>query len=305
MTDPEPDLHGTRAVITGANSGIGYYTALGLARRGAAVTLACRNSDKGTSAASRLAQAAPGAQVDVAELDLASLASVRTFAASWDHPLDLLVNNAGVMYPLRRTETADGFELQLGTNHLGHFALTGLLLPRLLAAPAPRVVTVSSLAHKQGPRLNFDDLQMTFAYLTPMAYANSKLANLLFALELQRRADAADSALTSTAAHPGLSATKLFSSHDGMGANPAFRIAARVLTKLVLQSPNAGARSSLYAATTAAGGSYTGPRLLMESRGAPKAATMSAMAADPALAAQLWDASEELTDVRYGWTTAT
>jgi len=304
VTDTVPDLIGTRAIVTGANSGIGYFTALGLARRGAAVTLACRNVDKATSAARTMTETDSGARIAVAELDLASLQSVRTFAAAWSNPLDLLVNNAGVMYPLRRTETADGFELQMGTNHLGHFALTGLLLPRFLSAPAPRVVTVSSIAHKQGPQLKFDDLQMSFGYLTPLAYANSKLANLLFALELQRRSDAAGGALTSTAAHPGLSATKLFSSRDGMGANPVLRVAAGVLTKLLLQSPRSGARSSLYAATTATGGSYTGPSLLMESRGAPKAATMSAMAADPALAAQLWDVSEELTGVRYDWPAA-
>lgn len=304
MTDALPDLTGTRAIITGANSGIGYFTALELARRGAAVTLACRNADKATEAATKMTKTTPGAQVEVAELDLASLQSVRTFAASWDRPLDLLVNNAGVMYPLRRTETADGFELQLGTNHLGHFALTGLLLPRLLAATAPRVVTVSSIAHKQGPQLNFDDLQMTFGYLAPLAYANSKLANLLFALELQRRSDAAGSALISAAAHPGLTATKLFSSPDGMGSNPVLRVAAGAVTKLVLQSPKGGSRPSLYAATAAAGGSYTGPSLLMESRGAPKPASMSAMAADPVLAAQLWEASQELTGVRYDWTSA-
>ncbi len=301
MTDTQPDLAGTNAIITGANSGIGYFTALELARRGAAVTLACRSVDKAAKAAAKMVTTASGAQIEVAELDLASLQSVRKFAASWTRPLDLLVNNAGVMYPLRRTETTDGFELQLGTNHLGHFALTGLLLPHLLSAAHPRVVTVSSIAHKQGPQLNFDDLQMTAGYLTPLAYANSKLANLLFALELQRRSDGAGSQLLSTAAHPGLSSTKLFSSTDGMGSNPLLRVAAGAITKLVLQSPKAGARPSLFAATEAAGGSYTGPSLLMESRGAPKPASISAQAADPALAARLWEASVELTDVSYDW----
>jgi len=304
VTDTQPDLAGTSAIITGANSGIGYFTALELARRGAVVTLACRSAEKAAKAAAKMAATAPDAQIEVTALDLASLSSVRSFAGAWSRPLDLLVNNAGVMYPLRRTETADGFELQLGTNHLGHFALTGLLLPHLLAAANPRVVTVSSIAHKQGPQLNFDDLQLTAGYLSPLAYANSKLANLLFALELQRRSDGAGSDLVSTAAHPGLSSTKLFSSTDGMGSNPVLRVAAGAITKLVLQSPKAGARPSLYAATEAAGGSYTGPSLLMESRGAPKTATMSAQAADPTLAARLWEASVELTDVRYDWAAA-
>jgi len=300
VTDSLPDLAGQRAIVTGANSGIGYFTALELAKRGAEVSLACRNADKVRAAAARITEAAPDAAVHAVQLDLASLRSVRSFAESWSNPLDLLVNNAGVMYPLHRTETEDGFELQMGTNHLGHFALNGLLLPQLQAAPAPRVVTVSSLANKQGPQLNFDDLQMTGGYLAPLAYANSKLANLLFALELQRRAEHAGSALTSTAAHPGLSSTRLFSSPDGMGSNPLLRALATVSTKVLLQSPRAGARSTL-AATSAAGGSYTGPGLLMESRGAPKPASVSGQAADPALAARMWEVSEELTGVRYDW----
>ena len=292
--DDLPDLAGQRAVVTGANSGIGFFTALELARHGMDVTLACRDLGKGDTARRRILAAAPTAAVQLRELDVSSLESVRTFAAQWSGPLDLLVNNAGVMAPLRRTQTADGFELQMGTNHLGHFALTGRLLNSLLAAPDARVVTVSSLAHFSA-RLDLDDLQSVVGYSPQRSYANSKLANLLFAMELQRRAES----LTSVAAHPGLSATGLVTNPDGVGGNRVLRLLAPIFYPLVSQSAAAGALPTLYAATEAAPGSYTGPQRLHESRGAPGPAKMSKAARDPALAAALFDLSAELTGVDF------
>jgi NAD(P)-dependent dehydrogenase (short-subunit alcohol dehydrogenase family) len=294
-----PDLTGTHAVVTGANSGIGYVTALEFARHGAAVTLACRNTDKAAAAQARIRAEMPGAEVSVGALDLSRLESVRDFAGGWDGPLDLLVNNAGVMAPLQRRTTADGFERQMGTNHLGHFALTGLLLPALLAASHPRVVTVSSLAHSFGA-LDLDDLQSVAGYTPQRAYGNSKLANLMFAQELQRRAAAAGSNLVSTAAHPGLADTGLVTNPDGMGSSRMVRLLAP-FNKVISQSAAAGARPTLYAATAAEPGSYTGPSRLRESRGAPGPATVSESAADPAVAGELWDISSELTGVTYSW----
>ena len=210
-----PDLTGRTAVVTGANSGIGYHAAKELAAHGAAVVLACRNQDSARQAADRMS-----GTTRVAELDLASLDSVRRFAEGLTGPVDLLVNNAGLMTPPKYRETADGFEIQYGTNHLGHVALTARLLPRLLESPAPRVVAVTSIAHHRG-----DDSVLRgnpqSTYSPNLAYGNSKLANLLFARELQRRAAAAGSRLTATAAHPGVSATELFQDRDGMGANSA------------------------------------------------------------------------------------
>lgn len=294
-----PDLSGTRAVVTGANSGIGYVTARELARHGAHVVLACRSIDKAEAARDRIVREAPGAEVEVAALDLSSLASVKAFADQWDGPLDLLVNNAGVMAPPRRRTTEDGFELQMGTNHLGHFALTGRLLPVLLAAPHPRVVTVSSVAHTAG-RIDVDDLQSVAGYTPQNSYGNSKLANLMFALELERRSEEAGSRLVSTAAHPGLAATGLFSSPDGMGSSRLVRLVAPA-SRIITQSADGGARPTLYAATEAAPGSYTGPRHFKEWRGAPGPAQVSDRAADTAVASELWDVSSELTGVEYAW----
>ncbi len=288
-----PDLTGRRAVVTGANSGIGYETAKALAQAGATVVLACRDVGRGAAAAERLSRAAPRATVEVDALDLSDLASVQAFAENWTGPLDLLINNAGVMAPPRWKATVDGFELQMGTNHLGHFALTGRLLPALLAARRPRVVTVSSLAHRRA-ELNFDDLQSVVGYRPHTAYANSKLANLMFALELQRRAG---DRLVSTAAHPGLAVTGLISDRQGVGANPIGRLVGPVANRITSQSAAGGAQPTLYAATLAAPGSYIGPRHLFETRGAPARATVSAAASDPARAAQLWDISTELTGV--------
>jgi NAD(P)-dependent dehydrogenase (short-subunit alcohol dehydrogenase family) len=297
-----PDLSGQHAVVTGANSGIGYVTARELARHGAVVTLACRDRAKGDASRERIAKEAPGAAIEVADLDLARLDSVREFADGWTGPLDLLINNAGVMAPLRRRVTEDGFELQMGTNHLGHFALTGRLLPALLAADHPRVVTVSSLAHNVG-RLDLDDLQSVVGYTPQHSYGNSKLANLLFALELQRRSDQAGVGLVSTAAHPGLAATGLVSSPDGLGGNRVLRLLAP-LNHLISQSAAAGANPTLYAACLAGPGSYTGPRAFREWRGAPAPARISDEATDTAIAAELWDVSSALTAVEYAWPSA-
>ncbi|MGA8211541.1 MAG: SDR family NAD(P)-dependent oxidoreductase, partial [Nocardioidaceae bacterium] len=239
-----PSLAGTTAVVTGANSGIGYHAALELARKGAAVTLAVRSRERGEQAAERIRGSAEAVDVRVRRLDLASLASVREFAASWEGPLGLLVNNAGVMTPPRYQQTEDGFELQLGTNHLGHFALTGRLLPALLSAPDSRVVTVSSLAHRQG-RADVVEGHLAGRYSPSVSYGSSKLANLLFAAELQRRADLAGVSLTSTAAHPGVSHTGLVTSKQGLGALPGVSLLAPVLLRALLQSSKAGAVPTL------------------------------------------------------------
>ena len=237
------DQSGRRAVVTGANSGIGLAAARELARHGAAVVLACRNREKGEAALAQVRAAAPGADVALATLDLGDLASIEAFAAEHADPLDLLVNNAGIMAPPRR-ETPDGFESQLGVNHLGHFALTGRLLAALQDAAAPRVVTLSSTAHRMG-KIDFDDLQGERSYKRWGAYGQSKLANLLFMLELDRRARAAGSPLASLAAHPGYAATNL------QFASPPLheRIAMRVLNVVVAQSAEMGALPTLYAAT--------------------------------------------------------
>src|SRR4051812_34116937 len=271
-----PDQSGRRALVTGANSGIGLEAAKALAEGGARVILACRDVGRGEEAARRIE-----GDVEVRRLDLADLASVRDFAAGLDGPLDLLVNNAGVMAPPRRT-TADGFELQIGTNHLGHFALTGLLLDRLLEGERPRVVTISSGAHRIG-RIDFDDLQSERRYRRWQAYGQSKLANLLFAFELQRRAGLA---LFSVAAHPGYSATNL------QGRSLA------VFNLLLAQSAAMGALPTLYAATMdVPPAAYIGPGGPGEMRGHPKLVSASAAARDEATAARLWEISERLTGI--------
>jgi NAD(P)-dependent dehydrogenase (short-subunit alcohol dehydrogenase family) len=281
-----PDQSGRRVVITGANSGLGLSTAGELARKGATVVLACRNLDKG-----RTALAQVGGNATLEQLDLADLGSVRAFAERRTEPVDLLVNNAGIMAP-PEGRTADGFELQLGTNHLGHFALTGLLLPRLLAGEAPRVVTLSSIMHRYGRR------EPRRRYNRWRAYSDSKLANLLFARELDRRARAAGAPLLSVAAHPGWAATHL------QTASPPLidRTVLAVMNRLVAQSADAGALPVLYAATTdVPGGSYSGPDGRNELRGAPQLVGMSARARDAAAARELWDESERLTGVTYAF----
>jgi NAD(P)-dependent dehydrogenase (short-subunit alcohol dehydrogenase family) len=293
-----PDQAGRTAVVTGANSGLGLVAARELARAGADVVLACRDTAKGTAAAEAIRSAAPGAAVAVEELDLSSLASVRAFAerfAGGHESLDLLINNAGVMAPPRR-ETADGFELQLGTNHLGHFALAGLLLGRMQGREDARVVTVSSAAHKFG-RIDFDDLQRQRHYFRWTAYGQSKLANLLFARELDLRLRAAGSTVSSLAAHPGYAATNLQSA-----APPALdRWAMAVANHLFAQSAEMGALPELYAATrpNLDGGLFIGPDGPNEQRGYPKVVSPSRAGRSGAAADRLWAVSEELTGVSY------
>jgi NAD(P)-dependent dehydrogenase (short-subunit alcohol dehydrogenase family) len=290
-----PDQTGRRAIVTGANGGLGLIAARELARKGASVVLACRNMQKGEVALAEVRAA--GGEAELASLDLGNLASVREFAASQERTLDLLVNNAGVMAP-PRSETADGFELQLGTNHLGHFALTGLLLERLKAAQAARVVSLPSNGHRIG-KIDFDDLQSERRYRRWGAYGQSKLANLLFMRELDRRARAAGLPLVSVAAHPGYSATNL-----QFAAPPlADRIVMRVLNVVVAQSADKGALSPLYAATVPdlPGGSYIGPDGPGEWRGSPHLVGMSKRAQDPETARRLWEVSESLTGVRYAF----
>ncbi|WP_408667862.1 oxidoreductase [Jatrophihabitans sp.] len=299
-----PSFAGRTALVTGANSGIGWQTALELARHGARVRLASRDAGRGEAAARRIREQAPGADIEPVRLDLASLASIKDVAEGWEGPLHLLVNNAGVMAPPSLRQTSDGFELQFGTNHLGHFALTGRLLPALLSAGGSggvaRVVTVSSLLHRGGQpgRLRGEPEP---GYSPQRAYADSKLANVLFALELQRRAEAHAAPLTSTAAHPGVSRTNLMLNPDGMGAKPLARVVRNTVGQLMFQSAAAGAQPTLYAASVAAPGSYSGPQWPGGMRGPAGPAQPSRTAQDPQLAAQLWDLSEELTGVRYQW----
>ena len=282
------DLSGKTVIVTGANSGLGEVTARELARVGAHVVLACRNTEAGEKAAAGMS-----GDVDVRKLDLADLDSVRAFADSTSGPVDILINNAGVMaVPYRKT--AQGFESQFGTNHLGHFALTGLLLDRLKESKSPRVTVLSSTAHRMGA-INFDDLQSEQKYARWKAYGQSKLANLLFAYEFARRAKAAGSPIVVTAAHPGYANTKL------QGKTESFmdRIMA-VGNALMAQSAEAGAWPTLYAATAdIPSGSYVGPAGFMEQRGKAKVVGSTAASKDEAVAKRLWDVSEELTGARY------
>ena len=291
-----PDQTGRTAVVTGANSGLGLVTARELARRGAQVVLACRNLDKGRAALDTCERAVAGAAPELEELDLASLTSVHAFAERFkeDHDgLDMLVNNAGVMAPPRR-RTADGFELQFGTNHLGHFALTGHLLPVMEGRDDARVVTLSSTVHKFG-RIAFYNLNGDRRYFRWRAYGQSKLANLLFALELDRRLRAADSTVKSLAAHPGYAATNLQTA-----APPLFdRIVMKLSTAVVAQSDEMGALPTLFAATQPGleGGMYIGPDGPGEQRGYPKVVQPNKAARDEQTARRLWEVSEELTGV--------
>jgi NAD(P)-dependent dehydrogenase (short-subunit alcohol dehydrogenase family) len=304
--DAIPDLSGRTAVVTGANSGIGLHTSIELARHGAHVVMAARDPKRGDDALRRvLAEAATADRqpdVELLALDLADLASVRAFAASVTAAhlrLDLLVNNAGVMALPRRETTVDGFERQFGTNHLGHFALTGLLLPALLEGAA-RVVTVSSLAHRQG-RMTFDDLQSERSYQPWAAYGQSKLANLLFTMELQRRGDAAGADLVSVAAHPGVSATNLVAAGPGAGRARWVNKVMDAGSRLLSQPAAAGAWPTLYAATEPGvrGAEFFGPAGLGGARGYPTRAVARPPAYDPDLASQLWQRSSELTGVVY------
>ncbi|HEV2030391.1 MAG TPA: oxidoreductase [Candidatus Dormibacteraeota bacterium] len=292
------DQHGRTAIVTGANSGLGCIVARELARRGAKVIVASRDKAKGAEAARAITAAYPSSTVEAAQLDLANLSSIRAFAdrirAGNDH-IDLLINNAGVMAaPYRRT--ADGFELQFGTNHLGHFALTGLILPLLYEPRDARVVTVSSNNHKAG-QMRFDDLQGERRYSRWGAYAQSKLANLLFAFELDRRLKGRGWRLISVAAHPGYSATNLQLS----GPPPYERLVMRLSNRLFAQSAEMGALPLLYAATAPdlPGGSHVGPDGAGEIRGYPVLVEATKRANDEDAARRLWEISERLTGVVY------
>jgi NAD(P)-dependent dehydrogenase (short-subunit alcohol dehydrogenase family) len=291
-----PSQAGRTAVVTGANSGLGLATARALAAAGAQVVLACRDTAKGEEAAREIRARTPGASVIVEPLDLARLDSVRNCAERLVfgcESLDLLINNAGVMAPGQRRQTADGFELQIGTNHLGHFALTGLLLPRMQGRKGARVVTVSSTAHKVG-RIRFDDLQSERRYGRWRCYCQSKLANVLFARELDRRLREAGSVVASLAAHPGYAATNLQTA-----APPAFDRAVFALSnRLLAQNAEMGALPQLYAATrpNLEGGLFIGPDGFEEQRGHPKVVQPVKRGRDPETAARLWEVSEALTE---------
>lgn len=291
-----PDLTGRTALVTGANSGLGFWTTVELAKKGARVLMGCRDAGRAEAALQRARAEVTGAQVELVTLDLQSLSSIEAAAkevAARTPSLDLLVDNAGIM-ATPRTLTEDGFEAQLGTNHLGHFALTGRLLPTLLEARAPRVVVVSSGAHKPG-KVAFDDLMGERSYGPWKAYSQSKLANLLFVLELDRRARAAGSPLVVTAAHPGYAATHLQDT-DGLRG-----LAMKLGNRLLAQSDAAGALPSVYAATApdVSGGDYYGPDGPFEMRGTPTKVGRTKAAQDTDVARRLWVVSEELTGVTY------
>ncbi|MEU6573453.1 SDR family NAD(P)-dependent oxidoreductase [Streptomyces sp. NPDC046805] len=292
-----PRQDGRVAVVTGANSGLGLQTARALAEHGAHVVLAVRNLDKGRQAIARVADRAPGAKLSLQRLDLASLESVRTAADELHaaYPkIDLLINNAGVMYTPRQ-KTQDGFDMQFGVNHLGHFALTGLLLDLLLPVPGSRVVTVSSQGHRIQADIHFDDLQFDRSYKRIAAYGQAKLANLMFTYELQRRLASHDTTIA-TAAHPGGAATEL-----GRNMPAPLRAITTLLMPLISQSAAMGALPTLRAATDPAvtGGQYYGPSGIGETQGHPKVVASSAKSHDAAVQQRLWTVSEELTDVKF------
>ena len=308
-TSDIPDQTGRTVLITGANSGLGLRSAEALARRGAAVLLGCRNAERAEVAHDQVAAVATGPEPVVVPLDLTDLASVRKAAAEVDgtvERLDVLMNNAGVM-ALPLTRTTDGYEMQFGTNHLGHFALTGLLLPSLRRASRPRVVTTSSRAHLLGRNAWDDPNCQRSRYSRWGAYGRSKLANLLFVGELARRAQAAGTDLVSVAAHPGYASTHLLGpSTEMQGGWLLPRLAGAVAAagnSLVAQSDADGALPQLYAATMddVAPGDYFGPDGPFEMRGAPRLVGMSAQARDGAAAARLWALSERLTGVTFAW----
>jgi NAD(P)-dependent dehydrogenase (short-subunit alcohol dehydrogenase family) len=291
-----PDQSGRIAVITGANSGLGYDTAAVLADKGAHVVLAVRNLDKGAEAVDRIKAASPNAVVALQQLDLSSLDSIRTAADELRaaHPrIDLLINNAGVMYVPKRETTKDGFEMQFGTNHLGHFALTGQLLDNLLPVEGSRVVTVSSFGHKILARIHFDDLQLERKYNRVEAYGQSKLSNLLFTYELQRRLAAKGTPTIAAAAHPGFADTELM--RHMPSAIPGF------LYRPFAQPADMGALPTLRAATDPGvqGGQYYGPDGIGETRGHPKVVKSSAQSHNEEIQRRLWTVSEELTGVTF------
>jgi NAD(P)-dependent dehydrogenase (short-subunit alcohol dehydrogenase family) len=297
-----PDLSGKKVIVTGANSGVGYEAARAFAEKGAHVIFACRSRQRAESAVAELRQQSPTVSVEIILLDLADLASVREFATTYmaNHErLDILVNNAGIMaIPYR--QTADGFEMQFGTNHLGHFALTGLLLDRILTTDGARVVTVSSGLHRGG-KIDFDDLQGEASYNKHAAYSQSKLANLLFAYELQRKLAKSGQTAISVAAHPGYSATNLQHVGPNMEESAVQRTMMTLANTLFAQSSEMGALPTLYAATApdVQGCDYIGPGGFMNMRGYPVKELSSEASYDEAAASHLWAISESLTGVRY------
>jgi NAD(P)-dependent dehydrogenase (short-subunit alcohol dehydrogenase family) len=309
QTSDIPSHVGKRVLITGANSGIGYHTALKLARKGAHVIFASRDRERGEAALARLESDSPGTHTELAILDLASLHSVRAFAAAelaLHRPLHLLINNAGVYAPSKRAETEDGFEVQFGTNVLGHFALTALLMPALQRAEAdasgrPRVVTIASIAHKRG-HINFDDLQSVRNYSPLGAYQQSKLANLLFAFELDRRLRATGSQIMSVAAHPGVASTNLFKKGNYSAFERNLRDFASDVIGVVLNTDSEGALPTLYAATSeeVKDSGYYGPQGFLEMRGEEVGpAKIAAQANNHDAATRLWQICEELTGIKF------
>ena len=297
-----PSLEGQVWVVTGANSGLGLETVKGLAAKGATVVMACRDAQRAQAAADEVRKIAPNAKLELESLDLASLASIEAFAKKLaaTHPaLDGLINNAGIMAIPRRT-TADGFEMQLGTNHLGHYALSLRLLPLLEAATAPRLVNVASTAHKFGS-MNFDDLMGEKSYSAWGAYGQSKLANLLFTYELSRKLAAAGKKTIVVAAHPGYASTNL----QGVGAKmTGSKFSAWIMdlgNSVMAQTAEFGALPSLYAATASEvkSGDFFGPDGLFELKGYPRKCDSNAKSKDTAAAAKLWEVSEKLTGVRF------
>jgi NAD(P)-dependent dehydrogenase (short-subunit alcohol dehydrogenase family) len=301
--DQVPDLSGRVVIVTGGNSGIGYEAALGLAKRKADVVLACRNQDKAKAAADRIHDEAPTARLELIPLDLSDLSSVRAFADSFRErysQLNVLINNAGVMAIPKRT-TADGFEMQFGTNHLGHFALTGRLLDRLLETPGSRVVNVSSNAHVFG-KIRFHDLQWEKGYQPWLAYGQSKLANLLFTHELDRKFKEAGSDAISVGCHPGWAATQLQEAGPKMAGSKLMERLSALGNRLFAQDAAAGALPTLFAAVEPLrGDEYIGPTDFMGQRGSPEIIEPRRKARDPETAQRLWDESERLTGVRYAF----
>jgi NAD(P)-dependent dehydrogenase (short-subunit alcohol dehydrogenase family) len=299
-----PDQTGRTILITGANSGLGLRSAEALAAAGARVLMACRNATKAAAAQQQVAAQATGPAPEVVPLDLSDLDDVATCAKRLADDLeriDVLMNNAGVM-AVPKARTAQGFEMQMGTNHLGHFALTGRILPLLLAADAPRVITISSFGHKPG-RIRWDDPNWEKGrYLAWPAYFQTKLANLLFTAELDRQAGEHGDRLLAAAAHPGYAATNLVASGPG-SANAIMRGGGKVVDKLLGQADSMGALPQLYAATMpdVEGNDYYGPDGLMEQRGHPTKVGRTRKAQDPEAAKRLWAMSEDLTGVTYDW----
>lgn len=295
-----PQRNSGLAVITGSTEGIGYEDALALSSSGWNVIMMGRNAQKGAQAIARIRYINPKANISFEKIDLADLSSIRAFAsrmASKGQAIDLLINNAGVMTPPKRLETTDGFELQFGTNHIGHFALTAQLLPLLRKSQHARVVTVSSIANRAGI-INFDDLQSKFSYAPGKAYSQAKLANLMFALELQRQSERHGWGILSMAAHPGVSRTNLLITGAGRWSVAGM---ARTFLPFLFQPSAQGALPTLYAATSpeAKGGVYYGPNKMNETRGFPSVAKIPAQAQDVNVSLKLWDISKELAKVEF------